>query len=252
MLHKILFHTLSLSILLCVSGCTTMYDWMRADPAPQTSFLDGNFKMVEQSPDFPFRMMWIDKDTDLRQYKKIMISRVSLNHLMGASGWDTVDGRSIAGDVKNDSTDIAGYIQFSFRNAIAYDPKHRFKVVDSPGPDTLRLELALVQLVPSKAELNYAENIVGLVIWPVSFLTAFNAGATAFEGVLRDSQSGKIVCAFADREKDEAAIFNIPGFTYYGNARYFSDRWSHQFVDFMNASDYSKLKTDFPFKLIVW
>ena len=235
-----------------MSGCSTMYDWMRADPAEQTKFIDGNCKLVKQSPEFPFRKMWIDKDTDLKQYKKIIITKVSLNHLEENPGWDKFDARSIAGNVKKDSSDIASYMELSFRTAITYDSKHRFKVVDSIGSDTLKLELALVQLEPSKAELNYTENIIGIVIWPVSFLTVFNSGTTAFEGVLRDSQTGKIVCAIADREKDEAAIFNIPGFTYYGNARYFTDRWSRQFVDFMNAKDYSKLKTDFPFKLIVW
>ena len=127
-----------------------------------------------------------------------------------------------------------------------------FFIVDKAGPDTLRLELALVQLVPSKADLNVVENVVGFVIWPLGFLTVFNSGATAFEGKLRDSQTGKIVCSFVDRETDEPAVVNFPGFTYYGNSRYFIDRWSRQFVDFMNAKDYRKLKTDFPLKLIVF
>jgi hypothetical protein len=34
-----------------------------------------------------------------------------------------------------------------------------FFIVDKTGPDTLRLELALVQLVPSKADLNAVENM---------------------------------------------------------------------------------------------
>ncbi len=239
-------------MLLLSSGCSTMYSWMRADPAPQTSFLDGNFKLVEQSPKFPFWMMWIDKTVDLKKYKKIMIPRVDINHLMEIPGWDNLDARSIGGDVKKDSEDVASYMDFSFRNAVVFDPRHRFVLVDNPGPDTLKLELAIVQLTPSKAELNVVENVIGIVIWPVAFLTVFNSGTTAFEGVLKDSQTGKPVCAFADREKDEAAIFNIPGFTYYGNARYFTDRWSRQFVDMMNAEDYHELKTDFPLKLIVW
>jgi hypothetical protein len=236
MAHKIFLQLLSLVLLLLASGCSTMYDWMRADPAEQTKFIDGNCKLVEQSPDFPFRMMWIDKSVDLKQYKHIMFTNVSLNHLEDNAKWDKFEARSIAGEVKEDSTDIAKYMQYSFKNAVMYDPKHRFKIVDSPGPGTLKLELALIQLAPSKAELNVVENVVGIVIWPVAFLTVFNSGTTAF----------------ADREKDEAAIFNIPGCTYYGNAKYFTDRWSRQFVDFMNAKDYSELKTDFPFKLIVF
>ncbi|HCE42025.1 MAG TPA: hypothetical protein DET40_00565 [Lentisphaeria bacterium] len=252
MYHRIFLHLLSIPLLLSVSGCSTMYDWLRADPAPQTSFLDGNFRMVEQSPDFPFRKMWIDKDTDLRKYKRIIVAPVTTGHLMDSAAWDKFDERSVAGELKDDSKDIAKYMELSFYNAISYDPRKRFMLVDKAGPGTLRLEIALVQLQPSKAELNYAENIIGIIVWPVSFLTIFNSGTTAFEGILRDSQTGKVVCAIADREKDEAAIFNIPGFTYYGNARYFTDRWSRQFVDFMNAKDYTKLKTDFPFKLIVF
>ncbi len=251
--NKISLIIFSMALILLTSGCSTMYDWMRADPPEQTKFIDGNCKMVVQSPDFPFRMMWLDKSVDIRQYKKIMLSKVNLNHLSDDYNyWDKADTRRLAGDLNSDSKDVASYMEISFRNAITYDPKHRFKIVDAPGPDTLKLELAIIQLVPSKAELNVAENVVGIIVWPVAFLTVFNSGTTAFEGVLRDSQTGKIVCAFADREKDENAIFNIPGMTYYGNARYFTDRWSRQFVDFMNAKDYTQLKTDFPFKLIVF
>ncbi len=243
---------LIVSVMLIASGCSTMYDWLRADPAPETSFLDGTCKQVVQSPEFPFRKMWIDKDADLAKYKKVMIVPVNTKFLMSESAWDKMNAESVAGDKKGDSTEIADYMRRSFANAVVYDKRHRLALVDAPGPGTLKLELALVQLVPSKAELNYVENIVGIVIWPVAFLTVFNSGSTAFEGILRDSQTGKIICTIADREMDEAAIFNIPGFTYYGNARYFIDRWSSQFVDFMNAKDYNKLKTDFPAKLIVW
>jgi len=242
----------SILLLLTAFGCTTMYDWFRADPPEQTSFVDGHMKLVQQSPDFPFRMMWIDKDTDLHQYNRIIVAPVATGRLTGPASWDKFDARSISGGVKGDSADIARYMEISFKNSLTYDPRRRFKVVDAPGPGTLKLELSLIQLVPSKADLNIVENVVGIIVWPVAFLTVFNSGTTAFEGILRDSQTGKIVCIISDREKDEAAIFNIPGFSYYGNAKYFTDRWSRQFVDFMNARDYTKLKTDFPLKLIVW
>jgi len=249
---KILRNIFFLVLIFPAAGCSTMYDWLRADPAPQTSFLNGSGTLVDQSPDFPFRRIWIDKSTELSKYRKIIVAPVSTNNLIAASGWDKVQGRTVVGDVKKDSAEIAKYMHASFKNSLYNDPKKRFIVVDKPGPDTLSLELALVQLVPSKADLNVVENVVGFVVWPVGFLTVFNSGSTAFEGILRDSQTGKIVCSFVDRETDEPAVVNLPGFTYYGNSRYFIDRWSRQFVDFMNAKDYRKLKTDFPLKIIVF
>jgi hypothetical protein len=247
-----MFNILLLALMLPLAGCSSIRAWLRPEPAPQTSFLDGSGNLVEQSPEFPFRKIWIDRDTDLKKFSKIIVAPVNTNHLAEASGWDKVQGRTVVGDVNEDSSEIAKYMQDSFRKALYNDPRRRFIVVDKPGPDTLRLELALVQLVPSKADLNVAENVVGFIVWPVGFLTVFNSGSTAFEGVLRDARTGKIVCSFVDREKDEPAVVNLPGFTYYGNARYFIDRWSRQFVDFMNAEDYGKLKTDFPLKLIVF
>jgi hypothetical protein len=249
---RILFNILFPALISLVAGCNTMYDWLRADPAPQTSFLDDSGKLVDQSPQSPFRRIWIDKDTDLNKYGKIIVAPVNTTHLMTSSVWDKAAGRSITGDAKKDADEMARYMHNSFWSALHIDPLKRFTVVDKPGPDTLMLELALIQLVPSKAELNVTENIVGIIIWPVAFLTVFNSGSTAFEGILRDTQTGKIVCSFADREMDEAAILNIPGMTYYGNAKYFIERWGRQFVALMNAKDHSKLKTDFPFKLIVW
>ena len=252
MVRKMSLHFLSLSLLFFASGCSSLYEWFRADPAPQTPFLDGSGMLVDQSPEFPFRRIWIDSDTDLKKYDKIIVAPVSTNNLIKSSGWEKVQGRTVVGDLREDSTEIAIYMHSSFQNALYNDPKRRFIVADKPGLGTLRLDLALVQLVPSKADLNVVEGVVGIVVWPVGFLTVFNSGSTAFEGILRDSVTGKTVCSFVDREMDEPAVVNLPGFTYYGNARYFIDRWSRQFVDFMNAEDYSKLKTDFPLKLIVW
>jgi hypothetical protein len=68
-----------------------------------------------------------------------------------------------------------------------------FFIVDKTGPDTLSLELALVQIVPSKADLNVVENVVGFVIRPLGFLTVFNSGAAAFEGKLKTDFPLKII-----------------------------------------------------------
>ncbi|MFZ2658436.1 MAG: hypothetical protein WAX69_26115 [Victivallales bacterium] len=54
---RIICRILLLNFALLSSGCSTMYDWMRADPAEQTKFIDGNCKLVEQSPDFPFKLI---------------------------------------------------------------------------------------------------------------------------------------------------------------------------------------------------
>ncbi len=247
-----LLRILLLSLLLLCSGCSTMYDWLRANPAPSTTFLEGTPKQEMQTPDFPFRMMWIDKSVDLSKYRKIIIPPVTTKFLMDYNMWEKMNVESVAGDTNKAALEISGYMRFCFENAVIYDQTRRFKLVDDPGPDTLKLELALVQLIPSKAELNIAETVVGIFIWPVALLTAFNSGFTAFEGILRDSQTGKVICTIADREMDEMAILNRPGFQYYGNARYFIERWSQQFIDLMNSKDFTKLKTDFPAKLIVW
>jgi hypothetical protein len=225
---------------------------LRADPPPESALLPGAPRLVEQSPKFPFREMWIDKNTDLHKYKKIMIEPVNTDFLMGLSEWNKFGTQGVAENIKSDSVEIAKYMELSFINAVLYDTKNRFKMTDSVGHDTIKLELALIQLVPSKAGFNVVENVVGFVVWPVAFLTVFNSGSVAFEGIFRDSQTDKIICIIADRETDELALLNIPSFTYYGNAKYFIDKWSTQFINFMNAEDYTKLKADFPAKLIVW
>jgi hypothetical protein len=135
--------------------------------------------------------------------------------------------------------------------------------VDKPGPDTLILEMAVVQLVPSKAELQ------ALSLVPVGFVGTIatgvmagggaltgsedqGKGVVAMEGRARDGASGNIVCMFADREHPPTAIVDLKALSWWEPAKPICDRWARQFVEFQTSPPGTKIKAMPNFELLVW
>ena len=115
------------------------------------------------------------------------------------------------------------------------DPKHRFQVIDSPAQHkqpALRLELALIEIDPSMPVL-HALSWAG----PIGTGTAagmVNQRRAAFEGRLRDLQTGEIVATFADRDMQDAGPLDLTRLTWYGPAKGIMDQWAKQFVQIAN------------------
>jgi hypothetical protein len=61
--------------------------------------------------------------------------------------------------------------------------------------------------------------------------------SVAMEGFFRDSETGKVIATFADREKQRAAIFNLNDFTTYGNHRQIVDEWAKQLIEVLHLKE---------------
>jgi hypothetical protein len=158
---------------------------------------------------------------------------------------------------------LAEYQRKAFFKAVENDPKKHFKVVDQPGPNTLILETAIVQLVPSKAELQ------ALSLVPVGFVgligtgvmaggsVATNSedqgkGVIAMEGRTRDGESGEVVWMFADREHPPTAILDIKALFWWEPAKPICDGWARQFVELETSRPGTKIKEISNFEFLVW
>ena len=248
------------SLLLCIvslagiaTSCRSTYDFMRASPAEVTNFIPESPKLQDQDPRFPFRKMWIANLGDLSQYKKIYIAPVDTRHIFDKNWWAAFNEQEAFKGEKEALDWMSGYMRTSFRNAVFDDPKKRFVLLNSrsDSPDSLVLELALIELIPSKATLNTVETIVGFIIPGVGLLTIFNSGSVAIEGKLTDASNGKIICLFADRESDRASVINIAGFSWFRHSEIIVNCWASDFVEVMNAgSDPWKVEARFPFTLV--
>jgi hypothetical protein len=141
---------------------------------------------------------------------------------------------NVISDVKKDIKELAQYFHDQVVKDFKEDPNHRFQVLESPAQHkqpALRLELALIEIDPSMPVLHAlgwlqpgGGTAAGLI----------NKRRAAFEGRLRDLQTGEVVATFADRDMQDAGPLDLTRLTWYGPAKGIMDQWAKQFVQIAN------------------
>lgn len=188
----------------------------------------------------------------IRQYDRIKIAVVISPRQLEESWWSRQNIRHLVSSDQDDLKYVAEYARDSF-NA-AFKKSKEFRLAEAPGPHTLVLEFAIVQVVPNKPILGAMSNLssltpIGFMVIPLKMggksAASDTGGAIAMESILRDSESGRIVGVFADREKGKTAIFNAKEFTAYANIRAIIDQWTANIVKALDQiREGKKVKVD--------
>jgi hypothetical protein len=244
-------------------GCVLLIGGCRAKPAPDSGFLQDP-KLMTSDKSVPFNRMYVNPKFKDRRFTEIYVAPVNTDYVMAENIWEKATLANVSKeDVKKNVQLLAEYLRSAFIKAVENDPQKQFKVVDRPGPQTLILEMAIVQLVPSKAELQ------ALSLVPVGFFGVIGTGVMvsgsalthsedqgkgviAMEGRTRDAASGEVVCMFADREHPPTAILDIKALFWWEPAKPICDGWARQFVELKNAPHGAKIKEIPNFQLLVW
>src|SRR6266576_1245479 len=183
----------------------------KAKPAPDAGYLNDS-KLMKADKDTPFNRMYMNPKYKDKKFAEIYVAPVNIDYVMAENIWEQATLANVSkDDVKKNVQMLADYQRNAFIKALENDPKRKFKVVDKRGPDTLLLEMAIVQLVPSKAELQALSLVpVGFIGMASSGVMAVGSLATnsedqgkgviAMEARTRDGSSGDVVWMFADRE----------------------------------------------------
>ena len=235
-----------------------LYGCSEATPAPSSGFAE-NTEMMSAQQGTPFQRAYWNRSFDPKSYDELYIAPVNTDYIMAQNFWEKASLASIdKAQVKKDVATIAEFTRQSFMRAVADDPRHRFKLVDKPGEHTLILELALTQLVPSKAVLN----AIGYVTWIPTVVALGGSTATqsqdtgkgvvAIEGRVRDGSSGEIIGMFADRQHPATAIIDLKALNWWAPARGIIDQWSKQLVALANRPAGAVVKDMPQFELLVW
>jgi hypothetical protein len=235
----------------CLVGC-------KASVAPSSGFID-NPDMMSKNETLPFQRTYWNKKYDPKSFTEIMIAPVNTDYVMAQSFWEKTNTLGVSPEkVKSDVAELANYTRESFVRAFADDPKHRFQVVQTAGPKTLILELAIVQIVPSKAVLN----AMGYVTWiPMAVAASASTltgsqdtgkGVVAIEGRIRDGGSGEIIGMFQDREHPAEAIVDLKALSWWAPAKGIINKWSGQLVAVANRPPGGVVKDAPAFELLVW
>jgi len=240
----------SVLAVMALAGC-------KAASAPDSGFLDDSGKMTK-NPNLPFDKGYWNREVSQTKYTKIYVAPVNTKYVMAQNIWERANEVQVNQEDIGKAVDQMGsYMREAFKKAAAEDPKKRLAVVDKPGPNTIVLEMAIVQLVPSKAALN----ALGFISWIPTAVTVVGStvtesedqgkGVIAIEARLRDGATGEVMGMFADRERPPTAIVDIKSVTWWAPCKAVIDTWAKQFIEVANNPG-KKVSDAKAFELLVW
>lgn len=236
-----------------VAGCLLLAVGCQVKPAPDSGFLANPELMQAHRERAPFDRVWVKPGFNKDNYQKLIISAVNTDYLMTNTGWDAANP---ANNVLRDSArELAAFTRDTFVNAFRDDPLRRFALTYRPAPRTLVLDLAIVELVPSKAALGALGLAAPLAKAPALAVVSKAAGGStcvAIEGRLRDAQTGEVLMMFADREEPPNRIIDAKAVTWYGDAKDSIAVWAKQLVELANTPPSQQVKDAADFTLKPW
>jgi len=241
---------MSVLAVMALAGC-------KATPAPDSGFIEDSSKM-RRNPDSPFAKGYWNREVSQKKYTEIYVAPVNTKYVLAQNIWEGANAVQVKEeDIRNALDQMGKYMQDAFKKAASEDPRKRFVLVDKPGPNTIVLEMAIVQLVPSKAVLN----ALGFITWIPTAVTVVGSsitqsqdqgkGVIAIEARLRDGATGEVVGMFADRECPPTALLDIKAMNWWAPCKAVIDTWAKQFIEVANnpGKKVSDAKT---FELLVW
>ncbi|UZR29641.1 DUF3313 family protein [Methylococcus mesophilus] len=241
MRHK-LRNTFVLALTAATAGCSSLQSasgtakTAAVEPAPDAGFIAQPGRQTKRA-DLPFQKVWIKPGFDKSGYRELVVAPINTQYMMEMDWLHNLSSAAWVSDVKSDIAELGQYFHDQVVKAFKEDPKHRFKIIERAGQHkdpALRLELALIEIDPSMPVL-HALSWAG-PIGTGSAAGAVNQRRAAFEGRLRDLQTGEVVATFADRDMADVGPLDLTRLTWYGPAKGIMDRWAAQFVQIANRN----------------
>jgi hypothetical protein len=219
----------------------------RANPAPDAGFLQQP-KRLQNDPQY--------RD---KPYTKIYVAPVNTDYVMKENLWEMASLTSLNPDyVRQNLHNLADYQRDAVIKAVAKYANGKLIVVDRPDADTLILEIAIVQLVPSKVVLqaaSYYSWIATVVMIGGSVATQSEdqgKGVVAMEARTRDGATGVVTSMMADREHPPQAIIDVKALFWWEPAKPICDGWARQIIELETRPRGTKIDGIPNFKWLVW
>lgn len=203
-------------------------DLFRAAPAEVSEFIEQPEQLNQNyQRRVPFHSYWRNPSSRawdrVDGFDKISIAPVQTTYLRDRSDLFARNGRSEEAAVK-----LAAYAQQQFEKQLARSGA--YTVVRGSGPNTLVLELSLVEMNPTNVVGNVARTGASAVVPGAGVAgSALTNGRIAIEGKLRNGETGELLVQFTDSARDKLTPFSFRDFTAYGHARAAINDWAKQF-----------------------
>jgi hypothetical protein len=248
-----------IAALLVLSGCAQLKRFAKASPAEPSPFLRHAAEMKPTGdPGSPFARLWRNPSpsawAEARNRWTLHVAPVCLDHLRPV-------GRKLARLETRDTgrqaaaAKLAAYTRQEFERAFRESPRPRQEVVDGPRPDSLIVELALVELDPNPVTGGVTRRLINLLAVPGAESVVGNPlkGRIALEGRLYDPVRKQVLLEFSDAEQNRSALLlSLHDFNHYSHARKVVREWARQFEAVVRQPAESEVKDSSAFMLSIW
>ena len=229
---------LMMAPLLLLCACSRIADTLRADPAPDSGFIQTKEQIGEWKDRAPVHKIWFkDREAFYKnrdKYKKILFRPVTTHFLIEGGWWHNLNTADKE-DYRKEVEEMAAYIKQTFEEAFRDDPNKRFTVVDVADKETIVYAFALTELIATKAHINAAGTALGLLVPGGGIVKTTAKGSIAIEANIYDGGTNELLVAWADREQDRSALFSFSDFSWYSHARDTVNTWAEQLVEGYNT-----------------
>jgi len=224
-------------VALPLMSCSTVSGVFKAGPARPTGFLANPKMMTPHPTESPFHYSAHSKSWEVheraRSKTQIYIAPVDTSRLRRIQRALARTSYSVRGQERPVS-ELAELIRLEFAQAFVESSSPTYQVVGVPGPESVTLELALVELDPTSVGGNAAKKLGTYFFSPLVTVASYGttAGSIAIEGKIVCSDTNEIVFQFADREADRLSLFSVKDFEPYGFIEEIISEWAEQFEIF--------------------
>jgi len=179
--------------------------------------------------------------TDVQQkYSSVYVAPVDTSRLASQDWWQNQNARMKSDVLAKDARNLGNKLQASLKREILAYPGNKLTIASGPGPKTLTIQMAITELVPSKAYWNAGATAAGFVIPGAGLLSAAGSGHIAIAGQAKDS-TGK-VASFSDRRSDPLSPINMRSYQWYGGAEENIEIWAKKGAEFLHSKPGSTVK----------
>lgn len=188
-----------------------------------SGFLEGYYQNLKPGPEGGAKMRWLEPGVNLTKYNKFMIDSVVFYF---------ADNSEYKGIDPQEMKELAD----SFNKAIVAAFKDKYPIVAEPGPDVMRIRIAITGFKQSKPVVSAVTSIVpvGLAVSIVKKGVTGSwsgSGATSGEMMILDSMTNKVLGAAVD---ERAAGFT-ERFSKWGSAEEAFKFWAERMVKFIDS-----------------
>lgn len=218
------FAAVGLGTLLILAGCSTTVEskpevakTVEAGgslPTSLTGFMGDTASKLEPGPEGGVALRYINPNAQWSKYTKIQ--------LMPVEFWAAEDSKVSTADQQT----LTSY----FYNALKTDLAKNYTIVDQPGPDTMKLRVALMDATTATPGLRSVSVIVPqlkVINMAQSMVTGSYAfvGSAEAEMLATDSTTGEVLAAAVDKRAGGAGIKGAASFQW-GDSQNAMDYWA--------------------------